>query len=1063
MLNIDYKTNIERSIEREDASKRKIVFELNPVSNVELCIKDIYDQVIEADDIETFNSLQMYLGARNLRHDLWVDFLANSVKLEGVKVGDIKVCDYLDKLDFEGLQEEDKKIMNKTPDIFPYIKNYDFFILGDVAVTTVYDQVKRDKYIKYKNVKDYLTDKGYKVKWLSFILKSDLSNLKNEIDKFNVFNFFDYDVKLLEKTKIYFETCNTIMDECRNKVTDLRLFNKELNKTDSKSGPFDKDAFLYDSNRDLNFCNKYTEHELIDMIKNECDRVHDNKYFDNSVMDSVNSFNDLKDTYADKEYMPPKSTIKVVDNSSDIEDLNDHKLLIDYIEDISSNLENEGILRDYILNLLPSKKQIRIMSNFNNERKEECREEKVYGKYQYLRYNTSNNNLSSNLNYNLLKGKKLINEKTSPKMVNPMLFDECIMHMDSAIRYYGSKSQKPSFLDMSWDTSTSFEYDVTAMEREIYNYVKSTNGAQLGHSLSNLYQRITHLKTSLSKYDNIYTPPNGSFVAVIPKEHAPVSSKRCDLPFIFITRVKRGSELAHVEYEHKISGSHHDYYISKLCRMDIDKIKNWNQCGYKIVSCSTYLITSCPILKNCIEDTKGLLTLLTIDSHQKISEYLDLLKYIAYMPFADISRLSTLIKDKMDLLIKTRFDVWMAEKMKTFIVELSQQHKLKSSKPIIRLCNSKMTNDSLVINISLPSFIDTKYRHIKIEDFIEEMTMLNTIRPKHLYGSQFMDRSLTMTAEWNNDYQKELDEHGNWASDGYGNGVFPFDSKFCFSADAIIYANKYYDDEVNFSKEKIEKKLTYTKYNTYMHHNCSLRGCTNEPEDRANSNDLHTTSIESCLKIYKKNQYIEGDCTTIGMANHFINSNKIMQFSMSEKDQRGGGRPIATPTIYTKAALMVIEKPEQAIGTYAPNNIIVEGKNKLKEITETYKNFMSLATRRGFKYSYQLTEDQSKFSENDNTRKFVPYILSNPYLSPIIKRLQIDALAKLIGREHLVHRIPKFITENNELYKHLNKDHNGVVSNIGWPQGMLNFISKLEIKSLYTHFLLRNLYGFWGN
>ena len=103
MLNIDYKTNIERSIEREDASKRKIVFELNPVSNVELCIKDIYDQVIEADEIETFNSLQMYLDARNLRHDLWVDFLANSVKLEGVKVGDIKVCDYLDKLDFEGL------------------------------------------------------------------------------------------------------------------------------------------------------------------------------------------------------------------------------------------------------------------------------------------------------------------------------------------------------------------------------------------------------------------------------------------------------------------------------------------------------------------------------------------------------------------------------------------------------------------------------------------------------------------------------------------------------------------------------------------------------------------------------------------------------------------------------------------------------------------------------------------------------------------------------------------------------------------------------------------------
>ena len=76
-----------------------------------------------------------------------------------------------------------------------------------------------------------------------FILKSDSSNLKTEIDKFNVFNYFEHDVKLLEKTKIYFETCNTIMDECRNKVTDLKVFNRELNKTDAKSGPFDTHAF----------------------------------------------------------------------------------------------------------------------------------------------------------------------------------------------------------------------------------------------------------------------------------------------------------------------------------------------------------------------------------------------------------------------------------------------------------------------------------------------------------------------------------------------------------------------------------------------------------------------------------------------------------------------------------------------------------------------------------------------------------------------------------------------------------------------------------------------------
>ena len=90
-----------------------------------------------------------------------------------LKIGDVKVGDYLDSLDsIEELSNNNKRIMNKTPDIFAYIKNNNFFILGDVAVTAVYDQVKRDKYIKYKEVKDYLIKKGHKVRWLSFIFRA---------------------------------------------------------------------------------------------------------------------------------------------------------------------------------------------------------------------------------------------------------------------------------------------------------------------------------------------------------------------------------------------------------------------------------------------------------------------------------------------------------------------------------------------------------------------------------------------------------------------------------------------------------------------------------------------------------------------------------------------------------------------------------------------------------------------------------------------------------------------------------------------------------------------------
>lgn len=165
-----------------------------------------------------------------------------------------------------------------------------------------------------------------------------------------------------------------------------------------------------------------------------------------------------------------------------------------------------------------------------------------------------------------------------------------------------------------------------------------------------------------------------------------------------------------------------------------------------------------------------------------------------------------------------------------------------------------------------------------------------------------------------------------------------------------------------------------------------------------------------------------------------------MEFSMSEKEQRGGGRPIATPTLLSKAALMMLEKPEVAIGKQSPNNIIVPGKHKLQALCECYKKIITQASVEGYKFAFQVTEDQTKLSEMDNPRKFIPYINNNQHLDDNVKRVQLKTIEMLYNRTHLVKRMPENVKQTS-LAKHLTPQRNGVNTTIGWPQGMCNFIS----------------------
>lgn len=435
----------------------------------------------------------------------------------------------------------------------------------------------------------------------------------------------------------------------------------------------------------------------------------------------------------------------------------------------------------------------------------------------------------------------------------------------------------------------------------------------------------------------------------------------------------------------------------------------------------------------------GTITLFTLDCHQKTSEYLDLLKYVSFMPFADISKLNKLIEDKFDLIKKTKLDIWLLYRMRDFINELSRLDKIKAVKPKVHLFNGNVTRESLGIDMSLPSFTNVDIRHDTVQSYIEEVSMMYIIRPKQLYGSQFMDRSITLTAEWNLEYERECEQYGKWVTEGYDQTKpFPFNSKFAFNNSAIIHSTKHFQHHIPVNPRKVIGTLSRTVYNGFMHDNCSSRGATKHKKDRSKANDLHTTSMEACLKHYEEKDYKDSKCTVLSIASSFIESGEPMQFSMSEKEQRGSGRPIATPTLGTKAALMLIEKPEQAIGKHVPNNIVVPGKHKLKEQAETFKRLVSAGAIANFKYIYQLTEDQSKFSENDNVKKYYPYIAHNTLLPHHVRLIQTEMLKKLEKREHLVKKIPDRINSTPALAKYRNSDLTGIVVLVGWPQGMLN-------------------------
>nr|ARO50046.1 RNA-dependent RNA polymerase [Apis bunyavirus 2] len=1033
-----------------------IVVSLEPKTPTQQLLKNINKEINECMDktgslsIPWSDAISWYLNARMLRHDNMCDFITESLTIQDAKVGDTKLSDFCERYNICKIAEIPAAIASKTPDILLMDKASSCIFLGDVTITNSVKMSIQRKHEKYILLVDFLREKGFLVNHIDCIFKSDRSNINQVTLELSNSGLIKINQGTLDVYNCYFELANSIMFLCRNYNDSPIEFNAKLDSTDMV-----KPSNLILPNVPEHIIKalpppykpKMSEPEIINMIKNEVDKYDLSAYFNSDINQSLKTIDSIINDNITKEHSEPKSTLQVVYNTSDIEVHTDLDLTLDYLKDIRMN---DQPVADYMRYILPSDSQIKQMKRFKNKNNkidvktdQDLKECNVYGPYQYKIGGIPANFQISEFNYRMSKGKKNKNIKSEPKSINLAFLDKYSNDIDITMSYLGQESAKPSMFNDDWDCKTNFEFENTKYEYEVMKYVKSTNGAQLAHSMAMLYDRFTHLSIKQSQVDNIFIPPNGSFICIIPHQHAPMTAKNVDLPMVFIARCNKSKTLQHIEYEHSFEGEVYRYYISKPCRLNIERLSNWTNASCKVVASSSYILSRCRSLNIQKDMLIGMLTVLTIDSHQKVSEFTDLLKYISYMPFSQVHKLPDLIREKMDLMIKTRLDAWMLKKLKNFIIELSKIDLLNASKPKLKTFNTNVMSESLGLEAALPSFVCPDIRHTNPSDFIEEMNIIHCCRAKHLYGSQFMDKSITNTVDWNIEYIDEVNKYGGWATDGIGDGNFPFESKFCFSADAIYYANNELNARMGITPGKVETRLHSSGYARFMHENCSLRGCTKEMEDRDNQIDIHTTSMDACLQYYKKIGYNDEKGTSNYIAYDALINGRDQHFSMSEKDQRGGGRPIATPTLSAKAVLMMIEKPEQARGRFMTNNIIVPNINKAQAQCEAYKRAISDGIRLKYTKIYQLTEDQTKFSENDNVNKYLVYLRTNLDVDPSIRSIQYAALLQLHNRVHCVKRLPIDVTNSQERLPYVVNTPNtlGVKAIIGWPQGMLNCIS----------------------
>uniref|UniRef100_A0AAT9J9P8 RNA-directed RNA polymerase L n=1 Tax=Mastotermes darwiniensis phasmavirus 1 TaxID=3133465 RepID=A0AAT9J9P8_9VIRU len=905
--------------------------------------------------------------------------------------------------------------------------------IGDVAVTSNYVATLRQKREKYHQLINDLKMAGWTVKekWMVFL--RDLRNLGSLAEKFNA--------RPVPKEKmLMFSDIASMTDEIRSeidrKVTDWVHFrNETANETYTETDFGFSSDYMFDlpPKEELNM----TDKDIFDFAYKEMERTRDT-YFDSGRKEEViaEAFRSVREKIEEMDDRKIVDFTQLAGNYLEMEEKVDLDLAEDWYQDLKQIPDND--VAAHILGILNINFKTAKEANINKRDKN-----KNGGKsrYEIPKLSTTNHH-DLDVRRKLEFGRKKRNVSTKPASLKKHQFGECLDYVEGLINYLGGESDKPpmsgSRLLLSKDVEVKYNIDsIRKMEK-----VMRTCAVQMTQTAEFAVMRVLHSTSQVTRRPRIIVPPSGAFIMVIPDGHGLVLGDSCEVPFFTMWRCTTGKPTPFYK-RLTCSTSKYDYYVSKLWRLNMDKMQNW------IASTERALTAAMSILHVSDEPMSegkviGTCAVLTLDIHQKTSDMLDLFKYTAWQPQAELTRMKDLLSDKLNIMYKTPLDVWVMEKMRRHMLLLAASPKPRQ--PKVLMSDGKVQTESFgVTDLRLPSFVDMASGYRKPEGYVCEMAALFSLRGKKLYGEQFMDASFHSYVDREKSLLEE-DMTDGW-SRGYDTTPFPFDRKYAYSKDLIIHMINEFEPALATRRDKVMANFKKESGDLYLHEICSLRGCMKEETALEDSVHIHSTSMHEALKFYDNNkvgtEYDEEKCKLKYAAASTLKPKFKWMFSMSAKEQRGGGRVICSPGVKTKAGLRMVEGPEMALGKEMPDNVIVSGVNKITSVHENFVKTVAEAVEKDCKVIYQVTEDQSKWSEEDNNRKYLTLTRNRVCFPGEVNRMQYNLLAKLQDRLHFNNREVPQVTHSDFkiLFPTKNNANNCVKISHGWPQGMLNHIS----------------------
>ncbi|QMP82378.1 RNA-dependent RNA polymerase, partial [Hemipteran phasma-related virus OKIAV247] len=523
------------------------------------------------------------------------------------------------------------------------------------------------------------------------------------------------------------------------------------------------------------------------------------------------------------------------------------------------------------------------------------------------------------------------------------------------------------------------------------------------------------------------------------------------------------------------------YLVDKLHKYELSKLSRLSNVDREFRVHYMSMVTMSDLgqeeLDQYLCSYSGLTALALIDLHQKPSEMLDLMKYLVAMPMSTHSSLDLLLKDKLTIMLKTDLDVFLYLRIKDFLVKNIKLNDTRKPNQLIVQKDSYILPDSYNITGQYAMFSDPSIITSNLLFYISESQLIFHCRPKKLYNSQFIDKCAYKVAKYNATMDEEEVRNPGWTTEGFnkfepGKFDFPYENDFCYSRDSMYYAQLLEDAEM--AKVMLSVLRTSNKrVSELFPHNLSMRGsCIIPGSELDNSHDVtkklkNAEEVENMKKKMNKEKrkkniedLVKVKRSTTALLNGLISMRDKIQandtersrignimtthkddnmfFNMSEKEQRGGGRPIGSPDFFTKIRLYCIEMVYQQIGQKQPENLMAKRINRSAKLSNVSRDMIKESIMKGRVYVSNVVMDQSQFSESDNINKFIANIQDNKCIPGNLKRDLTDSITKMQSRTQFFPKLPAKVKED---YPSMVTETKGILGKAGWVQGMLNISS----------------------